>query len=42
MYKIASHPILDIPEEDLHEFIYEVLNEFYTVHITGFWSVILT
>ena len=23
MYKIASHPILEIPEEDLHEFIYE-------------------
>ena len=23
MYKIASHPILDIPEEDLHTFTYE-------------------
>ncbi len=23
MYKISSHPILDIPEEDLHEFIFE-------------------
>ncbi len=23
MYKISSHPILDIPQEDLHEFIYE-------------------
>ena len=23
MYKITSHPILDIPEEDLHEFLFE-------------------
>ena len=23
MYKIASHPILDIPQEDLHEFLFE-------------------